>query len=317
MEGLYLYAKKMVELKYPNGHEYKEMFIVGLYGLLCKYKKYHKIIWMIFMQMENYIEDKSLNEIIDENNLELEQNNEDDDAVSSSIHTFITDEHNDLCHILEKPVAVCSKTNLNKKYIILFLNSWVHEMGHLIKSTLNGYKIKGHDFNKSEGQLRSGLSIHTYVFDKDTFDCSTSSKYALLDEAINVIQTTEAIDYAYSLDGMVPDDDVDKFLSELIQYENNDYGYNLITQEVRKLWSIDEFKKLIEDNIVQGNIKEIENSFNNTMDDDKAFAKLDLLLDHIYYADKNMDCLMEYSQNIQKFDEMVSTYKSKLAQLKQ
>ena len=121
MEGLYLYAKKMVELKYPNGHEYKEMFIVGLYGLLCKYKKYHKIIWMIFMQMENYIEDKSLNEIIDENNLELEQNNEDDDAVSSSIHTFITDEHNNLCHILEKPVAVCSKTNLNKKYIILGL----------------------------------------------------------------------------------------------------------------------------------------------------------------------------------------------------
>lgn len=313
MEGLYLFARKMVDLKYPEGHKYREMFIVGLYGLLCKYNNYAKLIWILFMQMENYIDDKSVLEIIEDNNLQLEPNNSEDDAISSSIHTFITNQNNDLCHILEKPVVVCS----NKENTMLLLNSWCHEMGHLIKSTLNGYKMGITCSYKSEGQLRSGLSTFTYVFNKDMLQLYVSSNNSFLDEAINTIQTTEVIDYIIILYDIVPDCDVKDFLSQTIKYDNNDYGYDLITQEVRKLWEINEFKELVEDNIVEGNIKKIIDDFNETIGDDKAFSKLELLLDHIYNTDNNMDCLMNYSNNVEQFNKLVDKYKSGLNKTKQ
>lgn len=314
VEGLYLFAKNMVDLKYPNGHKYREFFIAGIYGLLCKYNKHEKLIWTIFMLTDNYIDDKSLREIIDENNLELDLNSDDDDAISSSINAFITDQDNNLCHVLEKPIVVCSNTGNNKGNIMLLLNSWCHEMGHLIKSTYNGYTIKKPYHYMSEGKLRSGLSFSTFIFNKHNHKMFVSSDYMFTDEAINTIQTTEVMDYIISLYDIVPDSDVEEFLSELVQYENNDYGYDIITKEVRKLWEIDKFKKLIEDNIVDGNIETIINEFNSTIGDKKAFLKLDLLLDHIYNVDTNINCLMEYKENVQKIDEMVSTFKSSTIQ---
>lgn len=307
----------MVDVKYPEGHKYREMFIVGLYGLLCKYNKYAKLIWTLFMQVENYIEDKSLREIIDENNLELEPNSEeDDDALSSSIHTFITDQNNNLCHILEKPVIVCSNTGTNKEHIMLLLNSWCHEMQHILKGVINAYKIDNSYTYKSIGQLRTGIAIFTYELNKDIENLYITSKYNLLDEAINTIQTTEVIEYAISLTDIVFDEDIKKFLKELTTYENNDYGYDIITQQVRKLWAVDEFKIIIENNIVQGDIEKIENSFNNIMNDENAFKKLDLLLDHIYNSDNDMDCLMNYSENVERFNEIVSIFKTKAKLLK-
>ena len=316
MEGLYLFAKKMVDLKYPNGHKYREMFIVGLYGLFCKFKKYYKTIWTIFMQMENYIDDKPIMEIIKENNLDLEPNDKEDYAISSNVHVLITDQNDNFCHILEKPVVVCSNDWPNKENKILLLNSWCHEMLHLLKGIINGYKIYDSEGYHQKAILRCGLSIHFYDYDKYFGDLHTSSKYDLLDEAINTIQTTEVIDEILALKEFATDSDIVDYLTEISEFGNYDYGYDLITQEVRKLWSIDNFRNLIENNIVQGNVNIIKNTFNSTIGDKQAFSKLDLLLDHIYNADEDMESLMSYYENVEKINEFVSIYKSKSNQLK-
>ena len=141
MEELYLSAKNMVDLKYPDGHEYRELFIVGLYGLLCKYREHEKLIWLLFMQLENYFDNKSVNEIIFDNKLDLEAINKSDakqlkdvqltEMIFSAFHSILdgsinkhpvgTPYYNVFTRALSLPLKIVKKLRIKNKSIIRIL----------------------------------------------------------------------------------------------------------------------------------------------------------------------------------------------------
>ena len=81
------------------------------------------------------------------------------------------------------------------------------------------------------------------------------------------------------LDGIIPDDDVkihyDTLDKELM---HDDIGYELVTKEIRPLWENETFKRLIEDNIMIGNLAEIISSFDSVLGEE-AFENFAILLD--------------------------------------
>ena len=114
----------------------------------------------------------------------------------------------------------------------------------------------------------------------------------------------------------MPENNVKKYLSKIIKYEKKDYGYSMITREVGDLWKIDHFKNIVEDNIINGDIDTIVNDFNSILEDSNAFKVLNILIDHIYNADNNMDCLMNYTKNRDEFYFLLADYKRNLTKIK-
>lgn len=295
MKGLYLLAKMVVEKKYPDDPHLRPFFISSLYGLLCKYKNHAELVCDLFLKTDIYIENKTVSEILAEHEIDIEFEDEDTEderiyAVSNQGHLFIYDEKTDSI-IYEKtnPFIICSLKDVNMTHL---LNSFCHEMNHIIKGEINGHKIN--KINKDyEYFIRTGIAHYIYKYDFDEDSLTEYQQFSNIDEAINCIQTTEIMKEILNFKNIVNDHYMNSFFELLDEDEMlEDHGYDDIVINVRKLWECEGFRKAIEEGLIDGDIDHIIRKFNKLVGDEEGFWKLNDIIDSlsfIFFDKKNTE----------------------------
>ena len=277
----YINAKEIVKQKYNENDPYYPMMVVVLYGLLNKYQE-HNLIKDLFLKTDIYIESGKINDILKRHDIETEIEDEENSLYttyggSNQGNLVYLEESGKLTFEKSNPFIICTK-DVSREDL---LNTFCHELNHLIKGEVNGFFFeeteKGMNYS-----LRTGLANYSYEYDKEKEEIEYVVDYSLLDEAINSIQTTEIITDAYSLKEWIEDESIIHYLNCLDDKRiKKDIGYHEITPLVRRIWTIDSFKELIEENIVLGNIEIIEKEFDqNTFEG--AFQELAKCIDIIY-----------------------------------
>lgn len=285
MKGLYSVAKIVVDKKKNINDKLKPFFIVSLYCLLCKYRNNPEIVCDTFLKTTFIIEDIPLRDILLEKGLgsillssNSIQNTDGIEGISipSSKIRIYKDQGFEI--IENDPIIVCSTY---KKSIEESLNSFCHEMGHQIKNQLNSIQHKDND-DTYECVLRSGMYLKRVTVDKDDLSTVQEEAFNILEEVINTIQTTEALEYLSSLKNIDVDDNVLDLINR-INYRKlkKDYGYDLMVKLFRKLWDDDKFRLLIENNIIEGNIEDIVENFDSFADNPNLLRMIADTLDKI------------------------------------
>ena len=151
--------------------------------------------------------------------------------------------------------------------------------------------------------IRNGLNIFGYSFEKDT--PVEPSDNSMLDEVINVLQTSDMMKAVKELNGCPMKKEVEDFYKEL-DLDRIDllYGYDELTSFVLPLWNNDYFRSSIEDNIVIGKIDRIRNDFDSIMGHN-SFHYYSTYLD---YIDGNYDDEKLIKNMNEWYDRMNRTY---------
>lgn len=313
MEENYILAKKIVNEKFPDGSGIDGFFILGLYGLLSIYGNHKDIVSKAFLNTDILFEHGTIKEILNRNNIDLQEFKYDERAESSEMATYaVSNLGNYIC--LEdgqlklendKPFIAASIDHVG---ITRLLNSFIHEMGHIIKGYVNGYSIK-EDKDKVFAYVRSGLQVDGIKFEKKSSEYYNYRIMEVLDEVINTVQTTEALQEIKALDGTIPDKDVQDFFNMFNKnLLDEDYGYKKTVKAFRPLWESKSFKKVIEDNIIEGKISRIKNYFDSRTYKG-AFTDLGDLLDDLDEVDSiGGDFIIEFVTNM-KIRSIISKYK--------
>lgn len=313
MKGLYLLAKMVVEKKFPDDAHLRPFYISAMYGLLCKYKNYAELVCDLFLKTDIIMDNKPVSEILVDHNIDIEFGDEDTEnertyAVSNQGHLFIYDEKTDsILYDKENPFIICSTMDVSMTHL---LNTFCHEMNHIIKGEINGYRL--HRMNKDyEYYLRTGLAHYIYKYNDKEDSLTEYQQFSNIDEAVNCIQTTEIMKEILNLRSIVDDHEMKSFF-ELLDEEKmiKDHGYEDIVINVRKLWECDNFKKAIEEGLIDGDIDHIIRRFNKLIDDDEGFWKLNNIIDTLnsIFFDEEMT---EYykTEEMKKLNEMVKKLK--------
>ena len=282
MEENYILACKTVLNKFSKDNEYYSLFVLSLYGLFSKYPNYKDIIIDIFNNVDIYINNKTVDKIIKKNKLnssftgDNRKNRNFTSAISSNKYSFYIEDGKRIGVEEDNAYIVCSTKLCNPTEL---LNVFIHEMNHLIKSYKNFYKlISTEDYFGYCS--RNGISTCYYYYYPLEDKLVEIEYYNILDENINTIQTTEIMEEIIALDGIVPDKKIQSFIDSLDKdLFSTDFGYDATTYLVRPLWDNSNFKNLVESNIVEGNIEEIINSFDNVLGNDSFLDLADSLDD--------------------------------------
>lgn len=302
MKGLYQLAKMVVDKKNPISEEIRTFFTAALYGMLCKYKNYAPLVCDLFLKTDIYMDNKPVKEILDDYEIDIEFEDEDTEdnitfAVSNPGHIFVYDKETDsIKYEKADPFIICS---LKDATVSSLLNSFCHELGHIIKGEINGYSL--HNIGKDyEYYIRTGLShcVYLYKYDEDTL--TEEQQFPYVDEAVNCIQTTEIMQDILKLKEFVDDPEMLEFLDTLDSKELAiDHGYDEIVKDFRGLWSIEEVKKAIEEGLIDGDIDHTINKFNKLLGDQYGFWKMNDIIDNlasIYFGEE----INESSKSIEK-----------------
>ena len=310
MEGLYLLARKVVEKRFPYDKDIQPLFIAALYGLLRKYKNYSNIVCDIFLQTDIFIKKKTIDEILEEHNIEAEYDSDGNNrtyAISSLGYEFIYDTDKGVTCEKGPSFIACSLLDVDLAHV---LNSFVHEMSHLIKSVIRSHAII-QDKNKPEYYLRSGVSLFLYQYNIKKDIMKSCCQFSGLDEAINTVQTTEILNDILSLRKFVDDRDMVKFFNDInISNMKKDCGYEDITILFRKIWCIPSFRDLIEENIVEGDIDTIIYKFNELFSDKYAFFRFASIFDEYDTLDNSMENQKIKNQMLKEFKRCLNKFKS-------
>ena len=314
MEGFYRLAKMVVNKIFPEDNDIKPFFICAVYGLLCKFKKYPEIVCDLFLNTSFYMEEDTISNILKKHNIEVEFEDDDSEdnrtfAVSSHGHLFIFDnEWDDITYAKEDPFVICSLKDVT---LVRILNSLCHEMAHLVKGVLLDHGIYPND-EITDYYIRTGFAHYLYRYNSKKDTLSEIQYFSYFDEAINSIQTTEIMNEILKLENITDDSDVLDFLGSLNKYEMmDDYGYEEIVGIVREIWSIDEIKKIIEENIVDGRIENTIYRINNILDDNSGFKKLCNIIDNIYLNSSNDKKKSFLKRQYNKHGKIVNKIKEK------
>ena len=309
----YILAKKIVNKKISNNNDLYPLFVLSIYGLLNKYKNHKNIIINLFNKTDFYIENTSIKEIIKKNNITAIDIDDDADeetgilGLSNQGYNFVIDENNNILFDGTKPFIICDKTKGNNK----LLNIFIHEMSHLVKGFKNGHKTYEEN-NKLFYTIRSGLDYYVCEYDKETEELKEESYNQALDEAINTIETTEIIQDIKTLDGIIPDKNIQDFIDTLDKnMMDKDYGYEIIVPIVRKLWSIDHFKNLIENNIVNGTIENIVKEIDNLLGEN-TYENIGITIDNLYELDGQSKYKDKIKEETDYINEVIENYKNEI-----
>ena len=313
----YILAKKIVEKKYNKNNTYYPLYVLSLYGLLNKYNNNKDIVINVFYKTNFIIDDGPIKNIIEKaniTNIDLEDNDNEETGflgLSNQGYNFCIDENNNIITSETKPFIICDK----RRSINKILNIFIHEMNHLIKGYKNGHK-QHEDKNKIYYSIRSGINYYVCEYEKNTERLIEETYNEAFDEAINTIQTTEIIQDIKSLDGIIPDKRIQKFLNRLDKdFMEKDYGYEIIVPIVRKLWNIEKFKTLIENNIVEGKIDVIVKEIDNLLGEN-SYENIGITLDNIYILDSDKKNKEKLDEEIEYMNNIIKMYKEKVLILK-
>lgn len=308
MEGFYRLAKMVVNKKFPNGDdELKAFFICAIYGLLCKFNNYPEIVCDLFLNTDIYMENDITSNILKKHDIEIEFEDEDDEysrthAVSNQGHLFVYDEEWDSINYAKaNPSIICSLVDTTP---VLLLNYFCHEMAHLVKGHIDGYNIFNNK-NITDYYMRTGLAHYIYQYDSKKDTLTENQVFSYFDEAINTIQTTEIMKYILDIVNYTDDSSIHELINTFDKEDMlEDHGYEEIIDEVRMLWDIDEVKRIIEENIVEGRIEDSIYRINKMLDNQYGFGRICDIIDNIAlnYGKKNKKHYLNYQRNkLKKF----------------
>ncbi len=314
----YLLATKTIEKKLSKDHPMYPFMVCSLYGLLQKYNKNKELVIDLINKTDIIIEPGTVEEILERHSIEQDTTNpiHDDEAshidtkgASNQGHTFVTDDNGEIYYKRERPFIICSTNNTNMSCL---LNTFCHEMGHLIKGEQSSaYNYQDNGYNVFV--IRTGLAHYVYAYNGDYTELTFSPNYSILDEAINCIQTTDIMQEILSLKEIIEDEHILKFLQSLDQdFLGEDHGYEDICLLVRELWKRDSFKSIIEDNLVLGNIELVIDEYDKIMGKGQ-FDRMSERLDDIFnlpsdvsddifnfYIDSYIDITKEYKERVKE-----------------
>ena len=305
MEEKYLLAKKTVSSKFNEDYEYYPMLILGLTVLLIKYSKYEKELLELFLNSSFYIEDKDMKDIVNSHNLD-DGNRDDYDkftiyGFSHNGVAFWINETEEIERISLDPYIAISSKKAPKERI---LNVFLHEMLHLLKSIKNPFNIYKMDDDVTAVLLKSGFNNSIHIIDKKSNDIYVQTQYETFDEVINTLQTTELMELIIALDDIIPDKLVADYLKSLdADMLKKDYGYEIIVPSFKSLWEIPSFKKMIEDNIIEGEIDIVSTRINAMLGE----GELELFCDCLDYIDYYQD--EDHTEPLEIIQEFVNKYK--------
>ena len=261
----YILAKKIVETRFSKGDDFYPFLVLSVYSLLIVYHDYKDIVADVFSELDIFIENDTVSNIMKNNGFNPDDYYGHDDeveaenditsyGVSSSGHNYYLEGGKKFVDEKTHPFIICSALDSTDEEILL---TFIHEFAHLIKGRKNGtYVDKEEDYIRYV--IRTGLSIFEFRYfpEDNTFDECNS--YEILDEVVNCLQTTDAAEAIVALDGMPLDQNVLDFYKTLDKDElRKDRGYTFVTDSFKPLWRVEKFKRIIEENIVLGNINQI------------------------------------------------------------
>ena len=316
MVEYYNLAIQTVSKKVDKKHPMYPFMVSALYGLLSKYEGYESIIIPLFRTTDIIFEKGYVQDILKKYNLGEDlvdfvhddgSNKSSTHGVSNQGHSFITDEEGKVHYLKERPFLACSISNTNMS---MLLNTFCHEMGHLIKGEVNGFYHTKEDGNDIY-VIRNGLSHYVYNYQEDYTKLLFTQSAAILDEAINCIQTTDVMKEVLSLKDITNDKRILEFLNGLdSSYLLEDHGYEDICILVREFWKHPTYRDSIEDNIVIGNVDQIVNDFDSILGEG-SFEQVSLILDKIYHLpeDASED---EFNNLIDNFVKYSKEYRERV-----
>lgn len=282
MEGLYSLAKMVVEKKGAKNNFQKAFYTIILYALLCKFNNHPELVCDVFLDTEIVIDPSvEFDDLLKKYNLNGKQKQGrycQVEGISSNGKSIRIHSNGKIELFHEKTLIICNSKN---KTIEEILNSSCHEMSHLIKNKINNlyYHDKG---NEVDCFLRSGLHIKKETVNKKNLNMKTDNRYTILEEAINTLQTTDALRFIKSLNYIDVDNNVRKILN-IIDYDDleKDKGYDDIVILFRMLWNNDRFRNIIENEIIEGNIENIFDLFDNICDYPGALEEIAEIFDKL------------------------------------
>lgn len=306
MNKLLRQSEYIVNKRFDESDENYGLLVIGCYALLSKFGElYSPIVEKVMLNTDFYIGKKPLSLLLEEGGIEAEDAFRGDEyydneltvtAISSPGVYLSISEVGTILFERETPAIFCTTVDEDATTV---LNAFVHEASHLVKSTVNVV----YSDSPTHFLIRNGLNIFGYSFEKDT--PVEPSDNSMLDEVINVLQTSDMMKAVKELDGCPMKKEVENFYKEL-DLDRIDllYGYDELTSFVLPLWSNDYFRSSIEDNIVIGKIDRIRNDFDSIMGHN-SFHYYSTYLD---YIDGNYDDEKLIGNMKEWYDRMNRTY---------
>lgn len=300
MEKIFKDAEDIIKWKYNEDDPNYGLLVLGCFALLSKFgEEYFPIVEKVMMETEIHISDKSLKVMLQDTDIDIEYGfdeeelNEDDmvvTAVSMPGYQLDLSDTGSILYRKRIPAIYCSTKEENNNTI---LNAFVHEASHLVKSTINNIsQNKNNSF-----LLRNGLNIFGYCISEGQL-CSRNDN-SMLDEVINVLQTADLMRNVQKLKGMKLSSKVKIFYDDLDLDELDNmygYGYTELSEFVRPLWSVEDFKNSVEGNVVIGRLDRIQNEFDEVLGKG-SFHLYSTYLDYIdgnYTDDKLMKQMSDW-----------------------
>ena len=301
----YLLAKETISINYDENYKYYPMLVLGLTSLLIKYPEYEKEIIDIFLNISIFIEDKEMQEIVKSHQLEDENRDDYDQfniyGLSHNGISFGINETNDVEKISFTPFIAISSKNISGERV---LNIFLHEMLHLLKGIKNPYVISKIGNDVTIVLLGTGFNYRMHIIDKNSPDVVVQTRYETFDEVINVLQTTELMEIIASLDGIIPDRLEARYLDSLDKEKMlKDYGYVETVPLFKPLWDIPSFKKLLEDNVIEGKVNEVSKEINGVLGD----GQFELFCDCLDYID--LYPTKDHSEHLKIINGFINSYK--------
>lgn len=306
MNKLLRQSEYIVNKRFDESDENYGLLVIGCYALLSKFGElYSPIVEKVMLNTDFYIGKKPLSLLLEEGGIEAEDAFRGDEyydneltvtAISSPGVYLSISEVGTIIFERDTPAIFCTTIDEDATTV---LNAFVHEASHLVKSTVNVV----YSDSPTHFLIRNGLNIFGYSFEKDT--PVEPSDNSMLDEVINVLQTSDMMRAVKELNGCPMKKEVEDFYKEL-DLDRIDllYGYDELTSFVLPLWSNDYFRSSIEDNIVIGKIDRIRNDFDSIMGHN-SFHYYSTYLD---YIDGNYDDGKLIKNMNEWYDRMNRTY---------
>lgn len=298
-------AESIISRRFDKSDENYGLLVMGCFALLSKFgDEYLPIVEKVMLETDFHIGNKPLSELLNEGGISAEDAFRGEEFYDTEITvTAISSPGIDLWVedgkiMMEKetPAIFCTTIDGDATTI---LNAFVHEVAHLIKSTVNVV----YSDSPKHFLVRNGLNIFGLSFERNS--PLEPNDNSMLDEVINVLQTADMMRAVKELNGSPMSDEVLRFYRELV-LDRIDllYGYDELTSLVLPLWSNDYFRSSIENNIVIGRIDRIRNDFDSIMGAN-SFHYYSTYLD---YIDGNYDDEKLINNMKDWYDRMNRTY---------
>lgn len=311
MEEKLKLANQIIDKYYSKNDKYYGLYILSCYGLLTKFEDYIEIVDDLFSKCKFIITNKSIPELLSDLGEDITDDYIETDTeyleglTDLGIGYYLKD-GKPISYVDHHPIVYLT----TKHGMSLLLDTTIHELSHIVKGRINVVDI---DYEES---IIERCGLRQIVTTKSNNEIWNNH---LLDEVINVLQVHDMLLNIKDIDTRIMDKETKSFYKKLKKKDlEKPNGYEVGVMLLKPLWDNNHFKSLIEDNIVEGNIQNIEDEFNKIIGNNNAFSNFSLAIDIIFDTDNYDEYeILErgvYIDSIVKLYNLKTSTKSKTKQ---